>query len=138
MYIEIEKNKQNPVIIKFDDIIKLDENKEYEMALDRFQTILYSDSTKNKKVYILNNLVDGKIVSNNGNAKKTTVMYSFIPIIVSKNSVINEQPISKKYFPLKTNSISEMKIDIIDNFNKPIDFNNESYTIEFHIRERKK
>ncbi|XP_065640548.1 uncharacterized protein LOC136073110 [Hydra vulgaris] len=31
-----EKNKQNPVIIKFDDIIKLDENKEYEMALDRF------------------------------------------------------------------------------------------------------
>ncbi|XP_065640582.1 uncharacterized protein LOC136073141 [Hydra vulgaris] len=81
---------------------------------------------------------DRKIVSNNGNAKKTTVMYSFIPIIVSKNSVNNEQPISKKYFPLKTKSISEMKIDIIDNFNKPIDFNNESYTIEFHIRERKK
>jgi hypothetical protein len=101
--------------------------------IDR-NTTVHSDTIVNifpvDAIRIRCNLID----SNYENGKKNgNIIYSF-PLDTKPGTKIVQRPTQLHYFPLNTNYIKEVYIQIVDQENRPINFQGERITLGLYIK----
>ena len=88
-----------------------------------------SNHEYNSSIKVICNLVKGSF----DNGQQSHSIYEFYPQESVKTEIV-ESPINLIYYKLKTAVIKKIKIDLVDEENKPIDNSNEKITVILHIR----
>jgi hypothetical protein len=75
------------------------------------------------------NLIEGAFI----NGKRTHLLYSF-PLIDENGQLIVEKPNHVLYFPINTNVISSIVVEVVDQKHRKVDFGPEELTVALHLK----
>lgn len=83
------------------------------------------------EVLVRCNVIHGSTDNND----QSDIIYSFVPALGS-GAIFNIEIFNPIYYPIKVNSLSEIRVRLTDQLGNNIDFNGENVSMTFHIRSR--
>ena len=121
---------KNNIIYAAKNLQKLEENK-FLFKENKLWSSERLNITDIETINIECNLIQGSYI----NGESSNILYTFPAFSVPLGYKIIEKPFSSIYFPLNVRTISEMRIRVIDQKERLIDFNGEIININLHLRQ---
>ena len=121
---------KNNTIYAAKNLQKLEENK-FLFKENKLWSSERLNITDIETINIECNLIQGSYI----NGESSNILYTFPAFSVPLGYKIIEKPFSSIYFPLNVRTISEMRIKVIDQKERLINFNGEIININLHLRQ---